>query len=144
MIKRRLTLMAIALLFSLPTAAIANDINVRVGNVRVNTGSDGEVYVESGRTRVNLDSSSSDRYRSRNRRYCYKYKRHGRYRYKCYSRPRARNYDLESGTIYYPADSRTRRIYCDGNSTYSRQDVSQIGSAGVTVVESSVSSSGCY
>jgi hypothetical protein len=133
---------AIALLFSLPTAAIANDVDVQVGNIRVNTGSDGEVYVESGRSNIDLDSSS-DRYRSRSRRYCYKYKRYGRYRYKCYSRPRSRRYGTPT-IIYSPSNSRSGRVYCDGNSTYSRQDVRQISGAGVTVVESSVSSNGCY
>jgi hypothetical protein len=55
--KQTFLLATLALL--MPTVAVANDIDVRAGDVRVNTYEDGSIYVESGQTKVEVPAYSS-------------------------------------------------------------------------------------
>ena len=56
MLLRKIALILVTLAFFVPTAAIAGDIDVQAGNVRVTTDAGGKIKVNSGSTRLSVPS----------------------------------------------------------------------------------------
>jgi len=155
MLLRKLTLLAVALLFSLPTVATAGDIDVRAGSVRVNTSVDGDINVESGRARVNVGSEESRTavYAQRNQRVRNSSTRTRSSRY-YKQRNRAtnrnlRNRNLSTTSINNPTTNQptrrgsSQRVICSGNGSSSIEQNSQITGSGRTVVQRSNSTNTC-
>lgn len=157
MLISKLTLFTLALLFPFTAAAMASDIDVKAGNVRVNTSVAGDIYIQSGPARVNVESSSSEvllnarRYETN--RYCSQ-----RSRYRCHrlptqvELPNVHSPKTQTTTIILEAPitnqsgkvRSTQRISCSGNGSYSRQQVHQrTSSSGTVIVESKVTTNTC-
>jgi hypothetical protein len=155
MLIRKLTLVAVALLFSLPTAAEASDINVEAGQVRVNTTVNGNINVQSGQNRVNVNSpklpvrvNSHPNQKLSN----------------CSTRTRTRRANCRQSTTVRRNPSNTstttivvqpplkkpssrvettQRSGCRGDGSRSSQRVSQTNNSSEVVVHSSVTTNGC-
>jgi hypothetical protein len=59
MLWNKLTFLLATLALLFPSVAIANEIDVRTGNVRVSTYQNGGVYVQSGKTKVEVPAYST-------------------------------------------------------------------------------------
>jgi hypothetical protein len=162
MMGKQLTALAAALLVSLPSMALAGEVEVQAGNVRINTTESGGVSVDTGLNGLNLDSSSKIRAdRFERKRYCNRRRssRSSRYarRYRCYysdtykssnsRRPRIyRDTTILEAPTHEGSSRRVRTIQrqsCSGNSTYSHQSITQSNGSGSVRTESSISTSGC-
>lgn len=148
MIRRQLTLLATMVLISLPQLALAGDVEIRAGNVRIKTSENGGVSIETGRDRINTDSLSTRRGdRLDKKRYCIK-RRSGKNR--CYYKRATPNINRDTTGLNSPIyEGSSRRVRtsssreCRGNGTYSNQEMTQTNNGGEVEIESSISTSGC-
>jgi hypothetical protein len=156
MVVKQLTLLVTALVVSLPSMVLAGDVEVRAGNVRINTSESGGVSVDTGRHGVKVNSRSDLRTnRVEKKRYCVK-KRSSR-RYRCYYKTIYSSGSYRKPSVYSDTtdlevpiyESSPRRVRtnsshsCRGNSTYSNQEITQSDEFGEVYVENSISTTGC-
>jgi len=145
MLIRKLTLLVVALLFSLPAAAQTSDINLEVGNVRINTGGDGGTTVESGQARVNTGSEESTvRVNTRATRNVRNYSRR---RINRKQTPSERRTSLSRNTsrtsVKRPETNQSVEVRCNRDGRTVVQQNSQITTSGGRVVQNSTSTNTC-
>jgi hypothetical protein len=152
MLIRKLTLVVVAWLFSLPMTAQAGDINLEAGDV-INTSVDGAISIESGQVRVNVDSEKSqlrvNTRRNQELRICSRGTRSRRIH--CRQTKTVRRTSPNTSTITIVVDKvprnlrvqSTQRLSCKGDSSHNSQQISQTNNSGEIVVQSSISTNGC-
>lgn len=123
MLLKKLILLLATSAFCLPAIAEAGEIEIRSGNIRVNSGGDGEVYVNSRQDRRSLPRTS--RINSRDNHYI-------RQNIRVPGTYREGNYIHQSISVS-----------CSNGRTISRQQSTQTNRSGQTVVQTQVSNYEC-
>lgn len=151
---RKFTLVAVALLFSLPMTAQAGNINIEAGDV-INTSVDGAISIESGQGRVNIDSKKSQLLvntpQNQKLRNCSRRTRSRRANCRQTTTVIRTSPNTSTTTIVVDGVPRssssrvqsTQRLNCRGDGSHNSQQISQTNNSGEIVVQSSISTNGC-